>query len=216
MLQLPVLQEEVPSNTGTQLQVSLVMFRPTSRALVQLQQSPSSVAHMHTNVLPHAPSQFTGTPQNPSWNATGMSLVPPFCIPLLHQHVHQCLLALLPYTFLLSYAIPPQKSETDASFLLFLFILVSSKCAGNPLISSKSTTKHLGGKSSRKPFILFSEMREAILSPTAPQDAFHSSSFLWRGKLNYFHVTKLPQLDQEQKPLLVRSKRQIPPIQSIH
>ena len=63
-----------------------------------------------------------------------------------------------------------------------------SKHTRNVLVSSQSARKHLTRKSPRALFA-FSEMREATPSPTAPSGAFHSSSFLWGGKLNHFHGT---------------------------
>lgn len=149
-----------------------------------------SAADMHTNLRPCAPSGLTGTSQDLGGNTADLSLAPALYFRHLHKHIC-CLPRRLPCTSLLSHTIPPQKLDTDAPFLLFLFILVSSKCVTN-LVFSKGARKHLTGKSPRAPLIPFSEMREAVLSSAAPQDAFHSSLFLWTGKLNYFHGSKLP------------------------
>lgn len=94
-----------------------------------LQGHPKISAGTHQTSLPF---QFISLP---FMKTCTVSLVPPFS-------------ATLP---------PPQKSATDASLLLFLFILVSSKHARNILVSSKharnllvsykSTRKHLTEKS---------------------------------------------------------------------
>lgn len=63
----------------------------------------SSVAHMHTNLLPHGLSQLTGTSQNFSWNTPDFSPLLVY-LPPLHEDMHS-----LPCTSLLSRATPASK-----------------------------------------------------------------------------------------------------------
>lgn len=142
-------------------------FSPQVISELWLQHPLPSVPHIHTNPLAHlAPSQLTGTlqPQQEHlrfpFHTSIKSPSPSQAHKLSPSHR-------LPPVPLFSHTIPPKKSATHASLLLF--ILVSSKCI---LVPSKSASKHLTGKFPRVSPILFSDARDATLPSLAPRNTF--------------------------------------------
>lgn len=123
-------QRHLGTAAGKPCDIRASLVRPFPKGALVLSgcSSPSLQLHTHTNVPPHVLTAYSSSSKSQLEHIRFVFCTPVY-LPLLHKHCLPALLLIPPFSAMLS--LP--KGQTDASLLLFLFILVTCKSCKKPV-----------------------------------------------------------------------------------